>query len=196
MHCYFGPASSFPCDTFDFHNPAFYFCYFRFKQSFYQLRMCTGDQYFRSLGGRSDFQNIQLDSLGRLKDFSPDLFVFSQYRVHLSKVNADISSHIPLYDTGYDIFFLAVIFVAENLTLLLANFLQNHIFCILGGNTPKFSGLNFNIYHIPQLIPAIDHLRIGKTDLHHRVFHFFYNRFSLEHMVFAGFRIHIHLDVF
>ena len=59
------------------------------------------------------------------------------------EVDADIAPDIALHHAGHHILFLLIVLVVDNASLLLADFLENHVLGIHGGDTPKLLGLDF-----------------------------------------------------
>src|SRR5699024_9337591 len=114
-------------NALDLHDSVLNFCYLGLKQTRYQLRMCTGYENLRSLRGVLNFQHIDLDALCGTENFTLYLLVLIQDAVHFSKVDADISSQVALYNTCYYLALFSEVLVIENLALLLADLLENDI---------------------------------------------------------------------
>src|SRR5699024_5641931 len=128
-----GPG--FSCNTSDLHCSVSYFSHLGFKKSFHKSGMCSGKEDTGTFGRILHFKDINLDPLGRLEFLALHLLVLTEDTVGSSQVDADIPSHHPLYDTGDNLFLLTVILIVENLALLLADLLQDHIFGVLRGDS-------------------------------------------------------------
>ena len=112
--------------------------------------MRTGYGNTRSLRGVLNFQNVNLDTLGRLEDLALYLLCLVQDGVHLAQVDADVLAQVTLYDTGYHILLLLVPLVKLHAALFLTDFLQDDILCVLGSDTTKGLGLDRNVDDVAQ----------------------------------------------
>ena len=83
------------------------------------------------------WQSVLSSQLWRLEHLTLYLLIFCQHSIHLTKVYADITSNITLYDTSYDIFFFFKILIVNHFTLFFTNLLKDQILCILCCNTSE-----------------------------------------------------------
>ena len=153
--------------------------------------MGSGYQDLGTFRGILYFQDINLDPLCRFEYLCLYLFVFCQDGICLSQVDAVVPSHISLNDTGHYILFFCIIFIKDHFPLFFPDFLKDHIFCVLCGDTPELFGFDLYIYDVPQVILGIHHLCIRQADLCHRILNLVYYCFLCKHSEIAGVRINI-----
>ena len=157
--------------------------------------MSPGYQDLGTLGGILDFYHIQLDPLGGLEHLAFHLLVLGQHGVRLAQVDTDISSHIPLYDTGDNVFFFLKILIVDHFALFLANLLQDQVLGVLRSDPTKGFGLNRDPHDIAKSQLAVDLLSIFQADLLQRIFYFLHNLFLRVKLVITGLPIHGQLNV-
>ena len=137
--------------------------------------MCSGKEDTWTFRSILHLKDIYLDSLGRLEFLALHLLVLTEDTVGSSQVDADIPSHHPLYDTGDNLFLLTVILIVENLALLLADLLQDHVFGVLRGDTAELLRLDLHLHDIAGFRVGIDLTGFFKRNLQSRILDkFFY----------------------
>ena len=157
--------------------------------------MRTGYQDLRSFCGVLNFQNINLDTLGRSIYLSFDHLVLVQDRIYFTKIYADISSNITLYHTGNHVFFFCIILIEQNFTLFLTDLLKNHVSCILCGDTAELFGFDLLTDDISQLVLLIQKLRFCQADLSIRIFHLLHNSLLCIYMEITGISVDLYTEI-
>ena len=152
--------------------------------------MCPGHRNPGALWRILHLDNIYLDALRGTECLALYLLAFIEDGVHPAQVNAHVPSQIALYHAGHDILFLHIILVVQCLAFFLAYLLQNHVLCVLCGNTAEFLGIQRNLYRIPNLILGVQHLGIRQAHLQTIVLHVFHNRFFRIYRKVTGIRVH------
>ena len=111
------------------------------------------------------FQDKDLDPLGSLEHLAAHLLRLRKDGVHLSKVDAHVPADIPLHDAGNDLLLLAEPLVELGLPALLADFLENHVLCVLGCDPAEVVGVNGNLDDVANLEFRIPHPGVRNADL-------------------------------
>ena len=99
--------------------------------------MGTGYENFRSFCRILYFYHVKFDTLCRFEYFPFDLLVFCQHGVCLSKINADVASHITLHDSCHNVFFLLKVLIINDLAFFFPDLLEDQVLRVLCRNPSK-----------------------------------------------------------
>ena len=139
--------------------------------------MGTGNGDARSLIRILNFQNIYLNSLGRLKYLALYLLSLVQDSVHTAQIDADIASVITLNNTGNDILLFLIPLAVLLTALLLADLLKDHVLRVLSRNSSERLGLNRHMNGVAKVVLRVTDSCLCKADLGYRIFHGLNNLF-------------------
>ena len=172
-----------------------YFGHLLFKQTLYQLRMCSGNKNLRALCSLLYLQYIYLDAIHKVILFAGNLFVCGKNRINLAHLHDNISAFLSLYDGSYNLSFLCNVLVKENFSFCLAEFLYHHLLCGLCGNSAEVLRCYLQIHHIANHIVGVQHSCHFQRDFQLRIFHRACNGFLRIAGNIAGFSVDNHLNI-
>src|SRR5205085_2898173 len=109
------------------------------EQPPHQVTVGPGDDDLRSPGRPEDFEQIDLQALGRPVVLRADLLLDRQHRLGLAEINDDLLGLDALDNPAYDVSFFAGKLGKDHLALGLSQALHDHLLGSLRRDTPRRS---------------------------------------------------------
>ena len=90
-----------------------------------------------TLGRVLYLQNVYFDTFCWPEHLSLHLLALAEHGIGLAQVDADVFPQITLHHTCHNLPFFFIVLIKYNAPLLLADFLEDHVLRILGGNAAE-----------------------------------------------------------